>query len=102
MLFDVVYTGDAAVMANGIEETQSAANSWNDGTKQNEMKINTRMRKTEFMTISRSPKQYDVFIGQNKMNQTENYSCLGVCVNDGNLQGCEISERISRCKLMLA
>ena len=91
MLFDVVYTGDAAVMANGIEEIQNAANSWNDGTKLNEMKINTRMRKTEFMTISRSPKQYDVVIGQNRMNQTKNYSCLCVCVN---LQGCEISERI--------
>ena len=48
------------------------------------------------MAISRSRNQNDVFIGQDKINQTDNYSYLGVCVNDGNLQEREITERISK------
>ena len=48
------------------------------------------------MAISRNPNHYDVSIGQDKMNQTETYSYLGVCFNDGNLQAREINERISK------
>ena len=48
------------------------------------------------MAISRSRNQNDVFIGQDKINQADNYSYLGVCVNDGNLQEREITERISK------
>ena len=92
----LMYADDVAVIANSIEEIQSVANSWYEGTKQNGMKINTRIGKTEIMAISRSPNQYDVFIGEDKINQTDNDSYLGVCVNDGNLQERESNERISK------
>ena len=84
---------DVAVIANSIEEIQSVANSRYEGTKQNGMKISKRMGKTEIMAITVSPNQYDVFIRQDKVNQTDNYSYLGVCVNDGNLQKRKINER---------
>ena len=92
----LLHGDDVAVIANSIEEIQGVANSWYEGTKQNGMKINIRIGKTEIMATSRSPNQYDVFIGEDKVNQTNNYSYLGVCVNDGNLQEREINERISK------
>ena len=91
----LMYANDVAVIPNSIEEIQSVAHSWYEGTKQNGMKINTRIGKTESMAISRSPKQYDAFIGEDKINQTDNYNYLGVCANDGTLQEREINERIS-------
>ena len=92
----IMYADDVAVIANSIEEIQNVANSWYEGTGRNGMKISTRIGKTEIMAISRSPNQYDVFIGQGKINQTDNYSYLDVCVNDGNLQEREINKRISK------
>ena len=69
-----MHADDVAVIAKSNEEIQSVANSWYEGTKQNVMKINTRIGKTEIMAISWSPNQYDGFIGQDKINQTDNYS----------------------------
>ena len=41
----LMYADDGAVIAKSIEEIQSVANSWYEGTKQNGMKINTRIGK---------------------------------------------------------
>ena len=72
----LMYADDVAVIANSIEEMQSVANSSYEGTKQNGMKINTRMGKTEFMVISRNLDHYDVFVGQDEINQLDTYNYL--------------------------
>ena len=48
------------------------------------------------MAVSRRKQQYDVFIGHNKINQTNNYAYLGVSVNEDNLQLTEINGKIAK------
>ena len=50
------------------------------------MKINTAKGKTGRVLFSRTEnRQGEVYIGENKMNQTENYTHLGVNVGPRNL-----------------
>lgn len=63
----------------------------------NGMKINTQRGKTEIMVISRNKDRLlDIYIGQDKLNQVENYTHLGVNVGSDNMQEVEINNRIAK------
>lgn len=90
------YADDMAVIVDTIGELQDAANKWLFSTKRNGMKINTARGKTEFMPVSRGGQDYDVYIGENKVNQAEFYKYLGVEIDRGNNQETEINARIGK------
>ena len=58
--------------------------------------MNTKKGKTEFLVLSRFPQQHNMYMDQNKINQTESYCHLGVNVGDSNLQEDEINNRIAK------
>ena len=64
--------------------------------KSNGMKVNTKKGKTEFLVVSRLPQQHDIYMDQNRVNQTESYCHLGVNVGESNLQEDEINNRIAK------
>ena len=64
---------------------------------QNGMKINTKKGKTEVMRISRDQgHQLDIFMGDDRLNQSEEYKYLGVTIGQRNLQEMEINARIAK------
>ena len=64
---------------------------------QNGMKINTKKGKTEVMRISRDQgHQLDIFMGDDRLNQSEEYKYLGVMIGQRNLQEMEINARIAK------
>ena len=92
----LAYADDVAVIVDTIGELQETANRWNLSTEENGMRINTTKGKTEFMHISRRREEYDVYIGEDKIHQTETYKYLGVEIDAGNNQETEINARISK------
>lgn len=93
----LAYADDVVVVANSITDIQNVATRWWQGMIQNGMKINTRKGKTELVVISRNREQlYDVYMGQDKLHQVENYTHLGVNVGDTNRQEIEINNRIAK------
>ena len=66
---------------------------WNEA---NGMKVNTKKGKTEFVVISRTPEEYDIYMDQNKITQSRNYCHLGVNVGEDNLQEIEINSTIAK------
>ena len=89
----VMYADDVAVIADSVADVASR---WWLRMKANGMRINTRKGKTELVAIARTAEQFDVYMEENKINQTENYSHLGVNVGNSNLQEIEINNRISK------
>ena len=55
-----------------------------------------RSEKTEFMSIGRSTEGYDVYIGEERIHQTENYTYLCVNIESKNRQEIEINKRITK------
>jgi len=53
---------------------------------QNEININTRSGKTEFMAVAREDCEQDLIIGENQINQVEKCKYLGVHLNKRNGQ----------------
>ena len=47
----------------------------------------------DFLVISRTVEEYDIYIDQNKITQSENYCHLGVSIGESNLQETEINNR---------
>ena len=92
----VMYADDVAVIADSAADVQDVASRWWLGMKANGMRVNTKKGKTELVVIARKPEQYDIYMEENKINQTENYSHLGVNIGSGNLQEIEINNRISK------
>ena len=78
----VVYADDVVVFADSVDDIRNVANRWWLGIKSNGMKVNTKKGKTEFLVVSRSPQQHDIYMDQNKINQTESYCQLGVIVGE--------------------
>ena len=87
---------DVVVFADTVDDVRNVANRWSLGMKANGMKVNTKKGKTEFLVVSRSPQQHDIYMDQNKINQTENYCHLGVNVGESNVQEVEINNRIAK------
>ena len=93
----LMYADDVAVIANTVTEVQDVATRWWQGMAQNGMKINTAKGKTEVVLISRNRHQpVEVYMGENKLNQADNYIHLGVNVGEKNLQEIEINNRIAK------
>ena len=92
----VMYADDVVVFADTVDDIRNVANRWSLGMKANGMKVNTKKGKTEFLVVSRSPQQHDIYMDQNKINQTENYCHLGVNVGESNVQEVEINNRIAK------
>ena len=66
----VMYADDVVVFADSVDDIRNVANRWWLGMKSNGMKVNTKKGKTEFLVVSRSPQQHDIYMDQNKINQT--------------------------------
>ena len=79
------------LIVDSVADVQDVASRWWLGMKSNGMRINTRKGKTELVVIARTSEQYDIYMEENKINQTENYSHLGVNVGSSNLQEIEIN-----------
>ena len=54
--------------------------------KANGMKVNTKKGKTEFVVISRTPGEYNIYMDKKRITQSRNYCHLGVNVGEDNLQ----------------
>ena len=48
------------------------------------------------MAISRQREAYDIYVGDNRITQTANYSYLGVNIEEENRQETEIDRRIAK------
>jgi len=92
----VMYADDVVVFADTVDDIRNVANRWSLGMKANGMKVNTKKGKTEFLVVSRSSQQHDIYMNQNKINQTESYCHLGVNVGESNVQEVEINNRIAK------
>ena len=92
----LAYADDVAVMMDTVQELQDVASSWLTTMTNNGMSINTAKDNTEFMYISRRREEFDVYMGCRKLNQADSYKYLGVVVDEGNIQGTEISARIEK------
>ena len=93
----LMYVDDVAVVANSADDIQNIANRWWRGMEQNGMKINTKKGKTKVMKISRDQEhQLDIFMGDDKLNQSEEYKYLGVMIGQKNSQELEINARIAK------
>ena len=92
----VMYADDVVVFADTVDDIRNVANRWSLGMKANGMKVNTKKGKTEFLVVSRSPQQHDIYMDQNKINRTESYCHLGVNVGESNVQGVKINNRIAK------
>ena len=80
-----MYIDDVAVLIDNITDIQEVANRWWNGMTQKGMKINTDKDKTEIVVIFRNREQLgDVYVGQNKLHQVDNYDQLGVNVGAAN------------------
>ena len=64
--------------------------------KSNGMKVNTKKGKTEFVVISRRREEYDIYMNQNRINQSDSYCHLGVYIGERNLLETEINNRIAK------
>ena len=60
------------------------------------MKINTRVRKTEGMIISKRKEKCNIPRGNLKLNKVANYSYLVVHIDEENRQECEVNEKIAK------
>ena len=55
-----------------MDDLQEVANGWYQAANGNGMKINTRVGKTEVMMISRKKEEYNIYMGNVKLNRTAN------------------------------
>ena len=92
----VMYADDVVVFADMVDDIRNVANRWSLGMKANGMKVNTKKGKTEFLLVSKSPQQHDIYIDQNKINQTESYCHLDMNVGESNVQEVKINNRIAK------
>ena len=67
----LAYEEDVAVLTDTIVELQDAAIRWFNAIRRYGMKINTARGKTEFMAIKQEGQEYDLFVGDRKIYQTE-------------------------------
>ena len=92
----LMYADDVAVVADTINQVQDIAGRWYNVTKNRGMKMNTNAGKTELMVIAREEQEYDVYVGEDRIGQSESYNYLGVNLNNRNLQEVEINKRIGK------
>lgn len=88
------YADDAAIVTDTPEALQVAVNRWTRGLTENGMKISSE--KTEVMNVGRNKEEVNVFIGEKKLKQVNNFKYLGVTINEENLQEVEINNRIGK------
>ena len=60
------------------------------------MKINTMQEKTEVVMISRHPVEFDIYIVENKLSQSDYYTHIGVNVRENHSQEVEINNRMAK------
>ena len=92
----VMYADDGAEITSSSTDTQEVGNTWYYGMNANEMKVSTKKAKAEFVVITRTPGEYDIYMDQNEITQSRNYYHLGVNVGEDNLQETEINSRIAK------
>ena len=90
------YADDVAVTVDSVNQLQAVANRWNTSMNGKGMKINTAKGKTEFMQMGLERQEYDIYLGESKICQTESYRYLGIPINSGNHQETEINSRIAK------
>ena len=90
------YADDVAVTVDSVNQLQAMANRWNTIMNGNGVKINTAKGKTEFMQMGRERQEYDIYMGESRICQTESYKYLGVQIDSGNHQETEINSRIAK------
>ena len=87
----LMHADDVAVITESV-----VANGWFEVAKENGMRTNTRVGKTEVMLIARRKEECNIYMGNAKINQTANYSYLGVNIEEENKQQCEMDKRIAK------
>ena len=92
----LAYADDIVAIVDTVEELRGAADRWQNSMSRNGMKINTAEGKTEFMPISRRREEYDIYMGRDRVHQTEAYKYLGTRIDAVNNQESEINARISK------
>ena len=80
------YADNVAVTVDSVNQLQAVANRWNTSMNGNGMKINTAKGKTEFMQMGRELREYDIYMREGKICQTESCKYLGVQIDSGNHQ----------------
>ena len=92
----LVYADDVAVVTDTVDRLQELVNIWNRGMSLKGMKINTGKGKTEFIAVSRREEEYEIRVGEQRIQQVVDYKYLGTNINESNLQEREINKRISK------
>ena len=90
----LAYADDVAIITNNSPDLQDALNRWHEGLERHGMKLNKT--KTEVMCVNRIKEECNIYIGGQKLKQVENFTYLGVNINEENLQQIEISNRITK------
>ena len=88
------YADDVAIVTDTSAELQGMLNRWYVGLELYGMKMSKT--KTEVMIVSRQKEESNINIGGHRIKQTENFTYLGVNINEENLQIQEISTRINK------
>ena len=84
-----------AVTLDTIQELQDVASSWLSTITNNGISIHRPIRKTEFMHMNRRREKFDAYMEDRKMYHTNFYKHpeVVVVVDEGNVQGTELSAR---------
>ena len=90
-----MYANDVAVVTDTVDRLQEWVNIWNSCMSLKGMKINIGKGKTEFIAVSRREEEYEITIGEQRIQQVVDYKYLGTN-NKSNLHEREINERISK------
>jgi hypothetical protein len=89
----LVYADDAAVITDSEESLRRVLERWYTGLTNNGMKMNTK--KTEIMHVGRNVVHLDIVVGDRQLKQVNNFTYLGVNINNENIQETEINNRIN-------
>ncbi|KAJ3640287.1 hypothetical protein Zmor_003596 [Zophobas morio] len=91
---ECIFTDDIALIASSEQALQTNLNIWARELSVNGMTIN--LNKTKALVISNSPKEINLLLNGNKVEQVKEFECLGVKIDEeGKLQK-ELDSRIAK------
>ena len=74
------FADDTAVIADSEEKLQWLKSTLKYACEKQGMEINTKKNKTEVMAISKEPEKCSVYLYEEKINQTETFTYLGMLI----------------------
>ena len=72
----LAYADDIALVSHDLRRLQETVNQWKVALDAYELKVN--INKSEVMTVARVDRQSEIFIGDEKLAETEQFKYLGV------------------------